>query len=163
MNYQKLTQDQETLLAEEGHQIAFLREPVWSRFPNSEKSNAEQVKLMNQWVKKEPFRRCVIIQRSLWSAYSQQKKQTSGRARQKFQDPKCLQFILTLQDRRPMILQEQVFMYKIYLKNAYFSVAVGKPRRNRKNYLHYVWESNLCEFLCLFFGLSPASFCFSTK
>ena len=51
------------------------------------------------------------------------------------------------------LLQEGDYMCKLDMKDPYFSVPLHQSSRN------YVWFSmsgNLCEFLCLCFGLGPA-------
>ena len=55
------------------------------------------------------------------------------------------------------ILQEGDYMYKIDLKDAYFTIPISKDSRK---YLRFVWEGNLYEFLCLCFDLGPAPLIF---
>ena len=56
------------------------------------------------------------------------------------------------------LLQEHVFLIKIDLKDAYFSIPLDKSSRK---YIRFQWEGNLQEFLCLCFGLGPAPLIFT--
>ena len=56
------------------------------------------------------------------------------------------------------LLQEHVFLIKIDLKDAYFSIPLDKSSRK---YIRFQWEGNLYEFLCLFFDLGPAPLIFT--
>ena len=50
-------------------------------------------------------------------------------------------------------------MCKVDLKDAYFSVSLEKDSRQ---FVRFLWSENLYEFLCLCFGLGPASRIFTT-
>ena len=49
------------------------------------------------------------------------------------------------------LLQENNFLIKIDLKDAYFGIPLDKSSRK---YIRFQWEGNLCEFLCLFWPVS---------
>ena len=55
-------------------------------------------------------------------------------------------------------LLQHVFLIKIDLKDAYFSIPLDKSSRK---YIRFQWEGNLQEFLCLCFGLGPAPLIFT--
>ena len=50
-------------------------------------------------------------------------------------------------------LKQDDFLYKIDLKEAYFSVPLNK---NSQNFVRFQWSGNMYEFLCLCFGIGPA-------
>ena len=56
------------------------------------------------------------------------------------------------------LLQEHVFLIKIDLKDAYFSIPLDKSSRK---YIRFQWEGNLQEFDCVCFGLGPAPLIFT--
>ena len=56
----------------------------------------------------------------------------------------CLKFLLKQDD----------FLSKIDLKEAYFPVPLNK---NSQKFVRFQWSGNIYEFLCLCFGLEPAS------
>ena len=56
------------------------------------------------------------------------------------------------------LLQENDFLIKIDLKDAYFGIPLDKTS---KKYICFQWEGNLYEFLCLCFDLVPAPLIFA--
>ena len=56
----------------------------------------------------------------------------------------CLKFLLEQND----------FMCKIDLKDGYFGIPL---RKQSSLYVRFNWQGNLYEYLCLCFGLGPAS------
>ena len=56
------------------------------------------------------------------------------------------------------ILQEGVYMCKIHLKDANFTIPISKECRE---HLSFVWKGNLYEFFCLCFGLEQAPLVFT--
>ena len=55
-------------------------------------------------------------------------------------------------------LQEHDFLIKTDLKDTYFGIPLDESSRK---YIRFQWEGNLCKFLCLCFGLRPASLIFT--
>lgn len=51
------------------------------------------------------------------------------------------------------LIQENNYLSKVDLKDAYFSIPLHKDSRK---YVRFAWSGNLYEFLCLCFGLDPA-------
>ena len=51
------------------------------------------------------------------------------------------------------LMKERGYMYKIDLKDAYFTVSLDKSCRHL---VRFLWEGNLYQLLCLCFGLGPA-------
>ena len=56
------------------------------------------------------------------------------------------------------ILKKVNFMCKLEMKDAYFCTSHSE---DAKRYERFYWEGNLCQFLCLCFGLSPAPYIFT--
>ena len=52
------------------------------------------------------------------------------------------------------MLQKDDFMWKLDMKDAYFSVTLHQSSRK---YVKFLWSGSLYEFLCLCFGLGPAT------
>ena len=52
----------------------------------------------------------------------------------------------------------KAFMCKLDLKDTYFGVPL---KRESRKYVRFQWEGTLYEFLCLCFGLGPASLIFT--
>ncbi|XP_048259405.1 uncharacterized protein LOC125384396 [Haliotis rufescens] len=51
------------------------------------------------------------------------------------------------------VIQENAYMCKLDLKDAYFSIPIA---RHQRKFLRFQWKGRLFQFLCLPFGLAPA-------
>ena len=164
-NWKVLTHGPTILSVVEYYEIPFLREPI-QRKHTSASMNAEQVNLMGHEVQG------MFMQGAIHKVAHHPKQLLShiflvdkeDGAKRQVINLKQLHSYIPYQHFKmeglyiiKELLQRNDYMCKLDLTDAYFCITMSKkPRR----FLRFLWEENMYEFLCMYFGLGPVPLIF---
>ena len=161
-NWEKLTQDPNILAIVQGYNIPFSEEPFQEVLPTTPRVNQEERILIEsevqEMLKKGAIQQVQSVKGEYLSNLFLVSKKDGGN--RPVVNLKHLNKFIPYQHFKMEgihllkdLLQEEDYMIKIDLNDAYFGVPLHKQARK---YVRFRWEGNLFEFLCLCFGLGPA-------